>query len=61
MVSFLKNNCKFYNHRILIKYFKICIFDNRFIINMWLYLIIYEKIYKNLNCTGNFSEQMKIY
>ena len=44
MVSFLKNDCKFYNHRILIKYFKICIFDNRFIINMWLYLIIYEKI-----------------
>ena len=44
MVLCLKNNIKFYNHRILIKCFKINIFGNSFIINMWLYLIFYEKI-----------------
>ena len=44
MVLNLKNNFKFYNKRILIKFFKIYIFDNSFIINMWLYLIFYEKI-----------------
>ena len=46
MVLFLKNNFKFHNHRILIKCFKINNFDNSFIINMWLYLIFYEKYKK---------------
>ena len=46
MVLFLKNNFIFYNHRILYNWFKIKIFDNSFIINMWLYLIFYEKYKK---------------
>ena len=48
MVLFLKNSVKFYNHRILIKCFKICIFDNRFIIICGYILYIMRKYKKFL-------------
>ena len=48
MVLCLKNNIKFYNHRILIKYFKIYIFYNRFI-KICGYILYFMRKYKKFD------------
>ena len=48
MVLCLKNNIKFYNHRILIKYFKIYIFYNRFI-KICGYILYFMRKYKKFS------------
>ena len=56
MVLFLKNYFKCYNHRILIKFFKVNIIYNKFKRNMWLYLIILRK-YKKFSMVLQISQR----
>ena len=48
MVLFIKNNFKFYNHRILKKCFKIYIFYNRFI-KICGYILYFMRKYKKFS------------
>ena len=53
MVSFLKNDCKFYNNHILEKYFKLCIFDNSFLIICG-YILLFMRKYKKFKLYWKF-------
>ena len=55
MVSFLKNDCKFYNHRILIKCFKKYNFYNRFI-KICGYILYFMRKYKKFSIVLEISQ-----